>query len=40
MISGTIKAKINEINSRFDKIIGLKFSTDIIFPTSKLDWKL
>ena len=37
--SGTIIATINEINSKFDKIIGLKFSTDIIFPTSKLDWK-
>ena len=30
----------NEINSKFDKIIGLKFSTDIILPTNKLDWKL
>ena len=27
------------MNSKFDKIIGLKFSTDIILPTNKLDWK-
>ena len=38
-MSGTIIATINEINSRFDKIIGLKFSTDMIFPTRRLDWK-
>ena len=30
---------INEINSKFDEIIGLKFSTGIILPTNKLDWK-
>ena len=27
------------MNSKFDKIIGLKFSTDIILPTNKLDLK-
>ena len=32
-------ATINEINSKFDEIIGLKFSTDIILPTKRLDWK-
>ena len=37
--SGTIIATINEINSKFDEIIGLKFSTDIILPTKRLDWK-
>ena len=37
--SGTIIATKNEINSKFDKIIGLKFSTDIILPTKRLDWK-
>ena len=30
---------MNEINSKFDEMIGLKFSTDIILPTNKLDWK-
>ncbi len=39
MTSGTVIATINEINSKFDMIIGLKFSTDIILPTNKLDWK-
>ena len=28
------------MNSKFDKIIGLKFSTDIILPTNKLEWKV
>ena len=37
--SGTIIATINEINIKFDEIIGLKFSKDIIFPTKRLDWK-
>ena len=32
-------ATINEINSKLDKIIGLKLSTEIILPTNKLDWK-
>ena len=32
-------ATTNEINSKFDKIIGLKISTDKILPTNKLDWK-
>ena len=39
MTSGTIIATINEINSKFDEIIGLKFSTDIRLPTKRLDWK-
>ena len=39
MTSGTIIATINEINSKFDEIIGLKFSKDIILPTKRLDWK-
>ena len=30
---------MNEINSKFDEMIGLKFSTDIILPTKRLDWK-
>ena len=38
-MNGTIIATINEINSKFDKIIGLKFSIDIILPTKRLDWK-
>ena len=37
--SGTIIATKNEINNKFDKIIGLKFSIDIILPTKRLDWK-
>ena len=37
--SGTIIATKNEINSKFDKTIGLKFSIDIILPTKRLDWK-
>ena len=39
IISGTIIATRNEIKSKFDEIIGLKFSIDIILPTKKLDWK-
>ena len=35
--SGTIIATKNEINSKFDKTIGLKFSIDIILPTKRLD---
>ena len=38
-MNGTIIATINEINSKFDEIIGLKFSTAIILPTKRLDWK-
>jgi hypothetical protein len=36
-MNGTIIATINEINSKFDEIIGLKFSKDIILPTKRLD---
>ena len=32
-------ATTNEINSKFDETIGLKFSADKIFPTKRLDWK-
>ena len=37
MISGTIKATINEKNSKFDEIIELKLSIGKIFPTKRLD---
>ena len=37
--SGTIIATKNEINNKFDKTIGLKFSIGIILPTKRLDWK-
>ena len=37
--SGTIIATKNEINSKFDMTIGLKFSIDIILPTKRLVWK-
>ena len=38
-MNGTIIATINEIKSKFDEIIGLKFSADKILPTKRLDWK-
>ena len=39
IIKGIIVAVMKEIKSKFDEIIGLKFSTDIILPTKRLDWK-
>ena len=37
IINGNIVAVINEMKSKFDEIIELKFSTDIILPTKRLD---
>ena len=37
IIKGIIVAVMKEIKSKFDEIIGLKFSTDIILPTKRLD---
>ena len=39
VINGTMSATIKEINSKLDKIIGLKFSTDKSLPIKILDWK-
>ena len=37
VINGTMSATTKEINSKLDKIIGLKFSTDKSLPTKILD---
>ena len=37
VIKGTMRATIKETNSKLDKIIGLKFSTDKSLPTKRLD---